>query len=466
MSLNDEIQGLGHQERRFIFKEGVQYKHMTGKEPIYFRIAPAFNPQDPNPQTSWQPFVTADGKATDWGKILRISRFIGHGAGGFGTRQDLLSLRSFAVEGQDVYCPLEQLLKCIKQMSSDWGYLIEDRQLGGTKDRAAFSRPTAHFVVNLVDLNQQTLGMQLGVFTTSATSALIHAKHGLAFQPDAKATPELVTANPMAMYANGDITHPETGPGLILQKGETQGEYSRYGVGLAVNQQTRTIYHRAFTAQEMAERRNMADLASFINIPEETELIEKLIQLLNMRSPAGYHEWALLKMAFPEAQIPEPPAAPAAAAAGSGFGPSAGAAVTTPPPTAASPGGPVVGAPAAVAPPFPVTPAPAASAPVATAVPPATAPAVAPGTPPAVAPAPAGVVPPGTAPVAVAPGTPAPAAPAPGAAAAVANQGKTPEVAQAADNAAANTAVPGDAVPEFDRNGFLNRLGEMGQAQQ
>ena len=56
------------------------------------------------------------------------------------------------------------------------------------------------------------------------------------------------------------------------------------------------------------------------------QMVQALIQLLNGRSPAGYHEHALLRMAFPHHQVPEPPMMPAGTStvAMGGFAPQGG----------------------------------------------------------------------------------------------------------------------------------------------
>jgi len=467
MSLQDQINGIGGGgDQKFIFKEGVRFKHMTGKDPITFRLAPAYNAAIPDPTQSWVPLITMDGgtpQVSEFGQVLYICRFIGHGAGGFGTRRDLLSLRSFAAPGQEVYDPLETLLKCIKQMSAEWGYLLEDKMVGQTKERAAFSRPTSHLITNVLDLNQSTVGIQLGVFSTSATTALIHSKTGLIFQPSAQATEEAIKSDPMAAYANGDLTHPTNGASLICQKGQAQGGYSKYAITLAVDPQSRQVHRRALTAEEMGQRYNLAALKTFINIPTEEELVQSLTELLNMRAPnTGYHEWALLKMAFPQYRVPEPPAAAAASPTipAGGFSASPAGAVPAAPAAAGPGGNAVMGTPvaaaAAAAAAAPVAPAAPAAAPVAPAAAPVAPVAAAP-----VAPAAAPVAP-VAAPVAPAAAAPAAAPVAPVAAAPVAPAAAPVAPAAAPVEGAPVAAVPGDAVPEFDKEHFLGRIQTMG----
>ena len=209
------------------------------------------------------------------------------------------------------------------------------------------------------------------------------------------------------------------------------------------------------------------NLSSFINIPTEEEIVDNLVQLLNMRSPAGYHEYALLKQAFPSHRILEPPSAPGAmSTVAPGFAPPVpvpGAAPVggfgTPPapaPIAAPAPGSFGDAQAAgmtgVAPAAPVAPAPVAAP--AAAIP--GMPTVAPVQPAPVAAAPAAPV---------VPTEPA-AAPATEVAGAVANMQAQAPVAPVAPVAAVDPAAPvapGDPVAAFDKNTFLNRVQEMGK---
>ena len=235
MGFNDQAAGLcgSRGARKFIFKEGVRFKHMTGKTPIMFRIMPAFNPADPNPGTSWQPCLDTAGNLTDWGTVLKIVRFVGHGTGGAGSRMDLLSLKTFENPGQSIWCPLDALYQTIMSDAQTWGYLIEDR--GDFKDknkvRAAFGRISSQLVCNILDINQLTQGVQLAVFTSGASVRLIDKKDGLIYQPSgAINVDDLVKQNYMWAYANGDITCPHTAPLLVVEKGNEKGEFSAYKI--------------------------------------------------------------------------------------------------------------------------------------------------------------------------------------------------------------------------------------------
>jgi hypothetical protein len=488
MSLNDQIQGMPKKgDRKFIFKEGVRYRHMTGKDPIVFRLLPSYDAQNQDASTSVLPFALPDGQLTDWGRVLYICRFIGHGKGGFGSRQDLLSLRSFASQGQEVFCPLEHLLKAISQMPQDWGYLTEDQGEQGAKyrERASFSRPTAHFIANIWDLNKPAVGVQIGCFTSSACNALVDGKTGLVFQRN-NVPDEVIQQNYLLQYAVGDLTDPVKGPALICSKGDNNGEFSKYQVILALDGQNRVVT-RPVGPDMLQQRYNMGAPDTFLNIPTEQDLVDGLVGLLNMRSPGGYHEYALLKQVFPQFRVPEPPAAPAASSTipSAGFGGSPAAAAPGIPgmvapqvsgPVSPAAGG-IPGAPPSAGIPgtVPATPA----APVAPVVVP-TAPVAAPVAPVApvednlpglgpAAPAAAPVAPAAPAPAAV---PSAPASEASGAAANMAAAGGTPApeapaaATPAMPAAPAAPVAPGDDVAPaggFNRADFLSRIETMGK---
>ncbi len=418
MGLSNQVRNrkAGQSGRYFVFKDGVPFKHMTGNDAHVFRVQPAFDPANPDPATSCIPYMTPDNELTDWARLLYVARFVGHGRGGWGTRQDLLSLKSF---DQEADCPLYTLHKAINQLNQDWGYLMEEDRSQPGSDRKAFSRPIDHLVCNIYDLNQRTAGNQLASFTKSSTDALIDGEKGLCFQRVARPQAEL-DANYLAGFAVGDMTHPSAGPALVCQKeSKSKGDFSGYDVNIAVSGQGAVIYEE-LTQQLLASRYNMLAPETFLNIPTEEELVQALVQLLTMKSPRGYHEHALLREVFPTHNIPVPPSAPAGTptVAAGGFG----------------------GSPAAAAPPV--------TGNVTTGV----------GAPGNVRPGVATAGMPGA--VTAAAAAPAPVTPAPAPAAVLA---AAPAEAVAPASAEAAPTAPGDAVPAFDKDEFMGRLKTMGQ---
>jgi len=323
MAFNDQVSGLsGNTNQTFIFKEGVKYKRMSGAQ-ILFRMMPAFNPADPNPSTSWLPCMDPNGNLTDWGAIIKLIRFVGHGNDGPGSRVGLLSLKTFETPGNQVFCPLAAVYSAIARDQDTWGYLIAQ---GDFKDknrpRPAYGKIESSLVVNIIDANQPHLGVQIGMFSTGATTNIIDKKTGIIYQPNmAPNVDELISADYMAAYAYGDITHPANAPLLICEQGTDKGDFSPYRVTPAIGRD-RKVMRMPVTHETMAQRVNLANPDSFLNIPTPEDLVQSLVRLLNGRSPAGYHEYALLRMALPDFKIPEPPPAPGAIHSVSGFSPS------------------------------------------------------------------------------------------------------------------------------------------------
>lgn len=321
MGLNDQVKGMpSSAPKARMFKDGVKFKYLTGKDPVIFKYLPAFNPANPDASTSILPFVTPTGDLTDWGTLIYQSRFIGHGSGKFGTRQDVLSMRTFAKPGQDIFDPIEKLIQTVSQCSADWGYLIE-KQKDKDADRPALSRPTAHFIANIWDANSPAAGVQIGILPPSGTTSLLDARFGLAYQQSANATEEMIRQNHLMAYQVGDLTDPVNGPALTcLKESAAQGDYSKYRVALA-NDARNQIYRPMIGPNLLAQRYKFNDLRTFMNIPTEEDIINSLVQLFNIRSPKGFHEYVLLKIAFPNHRIPEAPSAPGATATvAAGFG--------------------------------------------------------------------------------------------------------------------------------------------------
>ena len=156
----------------------------------------------------------------------------------------------------------------------------------------------------------------------------------------------MVAANYLAAYANGDITNPAAMPLFCIEKGHDKGDASGYDLRFQLDG-GRRIQRLQMTAQVLGARYDMDRPEEFLNILEPEEIVQLLVENLNGRSPAGYHEYALLKLAFGDKfKVPDPPEAPGAlGTVQSGFEPE---------PAPAAP----AQAPAPAAAPAPVTPAP------------------------------------------------------------------------------------------------------------
>lgn len=421
MGFNSMFSGLaeeGENSDKIFTRNGVKTKFMSGKQPITFTILPAVDPANPDKRVSYLPSILPGNVPTlsDWGNGAYIYRKLGRGD--WKERYDIVSLSSVGEE-----CPIDAVRKVAKS-DQTWQYLTDDGNFGDPNRVPAVLPAKRQFLFCNVFLpNEPERVAHVGIFSKSVANKLI-GENGLVFQPSPSATAEQVAANYLAAYANGDITAPQGAPAFVVEKGHDKGEMSGYELRFALDSTRRVLRYPA-TQDIMATRYDINDLRSYLNILTADQIVQILIRELTGRSPAGYHEYALLKLALGSRyQIPEPPSAPGAVnTVQSGFEPAAAAPV----PTAQSVplDQPVV--PAAVAPTSSAAP---------TAVPVAS-PAAVPVTPTAV---------PGGAPsseagvalaAAVKAGVAQPTAPAPG-------------------------TVPGDPVPAFDKAAFLARLAKGG----
>lgn len=301
----------------YLYKQGVNVRRMNGKAPIQFRILPAFNPGVADPATSWLPCLDPSGNLTNWGAILKVVKFVGHGT--FKDRKDMLSLTTL---GENEFCPHVELYKTIQSNYETWGYLTEDVGEWGDRNRvaAAYGPVVDVLVANIYDPSQPQKSTQIAEFTASGMNALIGTSKGLVFQPYINATDEDIAKNYMTAFAYGDITDPRNGPQLTLQKGTDSGDNSRYVVSASIDQNKRVI-RTAMDQALMANRKDLTKFDTYVNVPTPEAIVKDMMKIFNGRSPQGYHEHALLRMAFPQFQIPEPPAAPGMRQTTQGFSP-------------------------------------------------------------------------------------------------------------------------------------------------
>jgi len=301
--------------RRFTYKEGTRVLYMRenkkkGTNKITFKLLPAFDPGNPDPSTSWSPSITPDGKISAFAGIMYSAKFAGRGD--FTQRRELVSRMT---EDLHAKCPLCILLQFISQNKEDWGYLTTDTGKYGTADfvRAALPPIAPAMLANVIDMYDQSRGVCVGEFSKSALNSLVNKSTGLMFQRNDNIPPELLQKNYMYQYAKGDLTDPNNGLVLVCQRGTDRKGFSGYELTVAEDPQGNP-WRAQLTRDQMAQRYDMRNVSSFVNVPTEQELVDELVDMLQKRSPKGYHEWALLKMAFNDHgwNVPDPPSAPAA----------------------------------------------------------------------------------------------------------------------------------------------------------
>lgn len=418
-SMFSSLAGEGENSDKIFTLNGVKTKFMSGKQPITFTILPAIDPANPDKRVSYLPSILPGDPPTlsDWGNGAWIYRRLGRGD--WKDRYDIVSLASVGEE-----CPIAALRK-IAKADPTWSYLLDDGKFGDPNRVPAVLPAARQFLFCNVFLpNEAERVAHIGIFSKSVANKLV-GENGLVFQPSPSATAEQIAQNYLLAFANGDITAPQGAPAFVVEKGHDKGEMSQYELKFALDS-SRRVMRIAATQDIMATRYDLSNLRSYLNILSAEQIVQILIGELNGRSPAGYHEYALLKLAFGgRYQIPEPPSAPGAVnTVQGGFvpEPTPPAAVPVPDATAVPPTAAPVPPTAPVPPVAPTVQVAAAPVPQAAAVPPAATPSNEAGA--ALA-------------AAVKAGAAQPMAPAPG-------------------------TVPGDAVPAFDKAAFLARLAKGG----
>ena len=306
MGLNDQVNNRMRSggEGYSIFQKHVKMLRLGGDVPILFRIMPSLNPQEPNARVSWLPFRYPNQELTDWGKFINVAPMIGRGGKGYGLRKDLVSLKSFDPAAD---CPLEILYAYIRENEQEWGYLVREEKdaSGQSSTRAVYRKPTDVYLCNVLDLNGIEKGAQLAVISRGATKSLMSPDGGLVYQIAANS---VAGGNYLSQWACGDLTDPNTGPALRYYKvNEKKGQMNTGRIELHVTQQG--VMRRPLTQELLAQRIDLSKPADTYMLKVTAEsLIADLIELLNGRSPiTGQHERVLLRQAFPQFRIPEPP---------------------------------------------------------------------------------------------------------------------------------------------------------------
>ena len=368
MSFNDQVNNLSTGGGGYsIFKEGVKTKWLTGDAAILFRILPAYNHDDRdgagtvNP-AGWVPSRMQDGKLTAWGGIVKASRFVGHGHGKGANRRDFLSPYTFSSDS-DVFCPASVLYATASQYA-EWQHIVEDERdaSGRLTQRAPLSRPGEFLVMNIVELGGVTPEVTIGCATKSTTDALVSPSKGGLVTQRANVTAEQVAADYLCQWAVRDLCDPTDGPVTYVMKGER----NRYVVGLAEDPTTKLLRRHPVDGNVLAARYDLSDLHNILEVKDAEAQVLDLVKTFNTRSPAGQHEFELLKLAFgSQFSIPDAPMAPAASnTVAPGFAPPAAAPAQGFAPPAAAPAPYVAPDPAAPAPYVAPAPAPVAAAPV------------------------------------------------------------------------------------------------------
>lgn len=335
-----------------IYKDGVTLCRLKGDQPVVFRVLPAFPPHrivdgrmiddqtgEEIPVEAWVPFIDEKQRFFDWITEIRVAGYVGHGD--WKQRRDIVSRLSLGVFDEkgnrervdDPYWELQQYVKNVA--NATWGYLQKGEGEWGSKDRKGPSLPflSRRYLMNIVRMDDLTK-VQLGeLSTTSAADALL-GDDGLALAPNKHATDEMIQADYLNAYDNGDFTDPMNGKVFVIEKDldSGKGSASPYKVSFASQfdrVKRRTVYQTADVSKHLGSRYDLCDIESILKVPTCEEQVKQLVGLLNGRDPTGeFHEYSLMKEAWCEcghedwaALVPNPPSAPATRTLVAGYRP-------------------------------------------------------------------------------------------------------------------------------------------------
>ena len=309
MSLSSEHKQRQSNEQTSIFKQGVHDVRLCNKNAVsIFRLMPAFNPDDPNPETSWLPAVGPDGEPSDWGKYIIICTYIGYG-------QNKRSIVSPKTIDHNAPCPLHDLWDCICQDKATWGHMLNETKGMET----VFKKPGSQMVINAIDINKINLGVCLGILNKSAADSLYELVTARIINP---MTLKMVGQNYLLGLINGDLSDPTQGMQLACQAYESKKKnapYSEYSVTVltSTNPRTRqkTCSFFPVNGHQLNLRYDLNSPETYLHIRSYEEIVKDLVGLFNRRSPDGrHHDYDLLREAFQDCKdlVPPSPSAPGA----------------------------------------------------------------------------------------------------------------------------------------------------------
>lgn len=265
------------------YKPNVKTKFPKKGPPTRIQILPAFNPQNPADPQGFVPCLV-NGQPTAWFGMIQAAKFVGHGGGGnWKETCPILSLASF--EGKEP-CPYLKLLHYCKN-NPDWKYLTEKTGHFGASDyQDAVLKPAKSILLlNIVEVDNPGAGVQLGEFSFSVASDLLHEETGLVFQrnlqlenyPNAE---QALALNPMLAYANGDITDPAKAPIFKIELPPvTKGQFGA-GYTCQIEVVNNKVSRRSCSDLELAGRYHLDDPESFLIIPTGQGIVDSLVSVL------------------------------------------------------------------------------------------------------------------------------------------------------------------------------------------
>lgn len=292
--------------------------YMVGKNgPKQFRILPAFGaPANGRPDAmSWIPFEGPDGVNTPWVLFYNIWSNIGHGPWGQnGSRKSFINFAQLFPQRTDLFDAVRRVVDTAHQYE-EWRYLFDKvRQSNGKEDSILRKWSSLECLINVVAFSASGLPKAtVGSFSNSLTRQLFgtfsasgNGETGIINQlsnlPD-----DVIAERPMLKYWLGDVTDPNDGVVLEIFRDESKVP-APYRIRPARNE-AGGMLKIAVKPEHMAARVDFSDPANMFEPPEMQSEIDRLATCLNEWTPdRKYHEYELLKLAFPEFNVPNPPA--------------------------------------------------------------------------------------------------------------------------------------------------------------
>ena len=290
-----------------MYKRGVNVRYMNGKEPVRFRLLPAFDRDDPNPESSVAPWVSFEGKPNDWLTLFVAIKFLGAKQSG----REWGSMVSRESIGEP--CVYRKLWN-FADKDPDWKYLTASGK-GGS---AILPLPRKVILMNILDIDQPDRGAQLGEFSQKCAMSMYDPKEGFMWSRNPRFAEEANELNYMDQYTYSDLSDPQYGLVLRCER-RPNSQFQAAYITTDVDDANRP-YRWPVGEDVLAGRQDLTQLESFLNIPTEEETVETLTRVLTQRSPKGYPETALLQELFGDMyKIPQAASAPGAVSTVQGF---------------------------------------------------------------------------------------------------------------------------------------------------
>lgn len=298
------------------FLEDVPNFSLGGKnQSVVGRICPDFE-RDENGEvldsTSYVPFrqnIPEDNfPFTLWGAFIYAQDFLGHRFPNAKSRwAEVISPRSF---DDEAHCLLTELVEAAKS-NPVFSYLV-NRWGGdsGTANSPPLQAPGQQLVLNFIRFGGMTAApcVELGLFSSGATSSLFHTTKGLCNQMT-DITDEEIAQNYLRQFACGDLTAPK-GPVLQCAK-DASTTYGQYTFTVARDAKTRRVIHKDITPL-LDQRFDLTAPETWLRRMTDQEIVTELCKAFTAISPVdrSTNELEFIKDVLGDRfEIPDPPPA-------------------------------------------------------------------------------------------------------------------------------------------------------------